>query len=62
MAEVTSGNVTVMVLSHDESAALADVLMWVGDYTAGPWGDALHYLHGVYDALGVPAKWDTGGK
>ncbi len=55
MAEITSGDVTVMVLSPKESDALATVLVNAARYSAGPWGDALDNLHEVLDAFGVVA-------
>ena len=53
MAEITSGDVTVIVLSNNETAALAEVLSHVALYAGGPWGDALDNLGEVLDAFGV---------
>jgi hypothetical protein len=55
MAEITSGDVTVMVLSRDESDALGLILEHVVRYSDGPWGDATGRLGDVLDAFGVVA-------
>lgn len=58
MAEVTSGNVTVMILSERESVALSALMDSVQYFDAGPWGDALTELGEVADALGLTwKKW-----
>lgn len=53
MAEITSGDVTVMVLSPNESDALGTVLEHVARYSDGPWGDAVGRLHEVLEAFDV---------
>lgn len=53
MAEITSGDVTVMVLNADETDALARILENIARYSAGPWGDAVDRLHEVLEAFGV---------
>ena len=57
MAEVVGNEgMTVLVLSGRESAALADVLTWTSQYSAGPWGDAFDHLHELLDAFGIPDR------
>ena len=53
MAEITSGDVTVMVLNADETDALARILENVVLYSAGPWGDAVDRLYEVFDSFGI---------
>ena len=53
MAEITSGDVTVMVLNADETDALARILENVVRYSAGPWGDAVSRLYEVFDSFGI---------
>lgn len=61
MAEVMSNeDMTVIVLSGRESAALADLLNSVQHFDAGPWGPALTELGEVADALGLTwKKWEV---
>ena len=60
MAEVVGNEgMTVLVLSGRESAALADVLTWTSQYSAGPWGDAFDHLHELLDAFGIPGREAT---
>lgn len=55
MAEVVGNeSMTVLVLSGRESAALADVLTWAGQYFAGTWRDEFDHLHELMDAFGIP--------
>jgi hypothetical protein len=56
MAEITSGDVTVMVLNRNEIDALGKILGHVTRYDSGPWGDAVDHLHGVLDALDIPSS------
>lgn len=62
MAEVTSGNVTVMVLHHAEADALRAVLAEVGYEVAGDMPKFVGELHEVYEALGVPSFTSKGGE
>lgn len=53
MAEITSGDVTVLVLDAKESDALGRILENVARYSDGPWGDAVSYLYEVFDSFGI---------
>lgn len=55
MAEISSGNVTVLVLNERESSKLGDVLGWVASYNSGPWG-SLDDLFEVLDAYGITVR------
>ena len=55
MAEITSGDMTVMVLTDREASKLGEILGWVAEYHGGPWGN-LDDLHEVFDAYGITVQ------
>lgn len=55
MAEITSGDVVVMVLTKDEASKLGEVLSWVAEYDGGPWG-SLDDLYEVLESFDIKMK------